>query len=70
LDKTGNLISQSIVEKRMIGLHAQELRSIPNVIAVAGGNQKINAIKAALQGKWIDVLIIDSQTAKAVLETL
>jgi len=70
LDKTGNIISQSIIEKRMIGLHAQELRSIPSVIAVAGGNQKINAIKAVLQGKWVDVLIIDSQTAKAVLKTL
>jgi len=70
LNEKGDLIKEFCLEKRMIGLHAQELRSIPNVIAVAGGKQKIKAITAALQGKWMDVLIIDAETAKAVLDNL
>jgi deoxyribonucleoside regulator len=55
-------------EARMIGLSAADLRKVPNVIAVASGEDKVSAITAALRGKWIDVLVIDMETAKSVLE--
>lgn len=55
-------------ETRMIGLSAQEIRRIENVIAIAGGKEKVAAITAALRGRWLDVLITDMETAKGVLE--
>ncbi|GGD85774.1 sugar-binding transcriptional regulator [Paenibacillus nasutitermitis] len=52
---------------RFIGLSAGELRGIPNVIAVAGGLSKVEAITAVLRGRWIDILVTDAATAKAVM---
>ncbi|MBE3596430.1 MAG: sugar-binding transcriptional regulator [Hydrogenibacillus sp.] len=67
LDAQGNVVAYSD-EERMIGLSAQELRQIPNVIAIADGEEKVPAITACLRGRWIDVLITDLTTAKQVLE--
>ncbi|MBW7456030.1 sugar-binding transcriptional regulator [Paenibacillus sepulcri] len=53
---------------RFIGLSAGELRGIPNVIAIAGGMSKVEAITAVLRGKWIDILVTDAATARAVME--
>ncbi|RFU64640.1 sugar-binding transcriptional regulator [Peribacillus saganii] len=53
---------------RMIGIQAEELKKIPQVIAVARGKVKVNAIHAALTGGWVDVLITDIKTAISVLE--
>ncbi|OXM84861.1 sugar-binding transcriptional regulator [Paenibacillus rigui] len=66
LDGNGQTIALP-VNDRMIGLTAQELRGIPNVVAVAGGQDKVAAITAALRGKWIDILVTDAATAEAVL---
>ncbi|QHW29973.1 sugar-binding transcriptional regulator [Paenibacillus rhizovicinus] len=54
-------------QHRWIGLSASELRAIPTVIGIAGGERKAEAITAALRGKWIDVLVTDAATAKAVM---
>jgi deoxyribonucleoside regulator len=67
LDEKGELVKYA-AESRMIGVSAQELRKIPNVIAVASGIDKVKAIAAALRGRWVDVLVIDMETAKSVLE--
>ncbi|NBD22367.1 sugar-binding transcriptional regulator [Paenibacillus glycinis] len=53
--------------QRWIGLSASELRAIPTVIGMAGGERKVKAITAALRGKWIDILVTDAATARAVL---
>jgi hypothetical protein len=37
------------------------------VVGVAGGTRKIEAILAALRGKWINVLITDKRTAESLL---
>lgn len=50
-----------------LGVDTQTLRNIPHVIAVAGGLQKREAIVGALRTKCIDVLIIDSVTARGLL---
>ncbi|QMV41356.1 sugar-binding transcriptional regulator [Cohnella cholangitidis] len=55
-------------ESRMIGLTIDEIRSIPNVIAVATGDDKVEAIVSALRGKCMDVLVTDMETAKQLLE--
>jgi len=52
----------------MIGLTIEELRKIPQVIAIANGMDKVEAISATLKGRWIDVLVTNLSTAKAVLE--
>ncbi|MFD0677989.1 MULTISPECIES: sugar-binding transcriptional regulator [unclassified Paenibacillus] len=55
-------------KNRFIGLTARELRAIPNVIGIAGGAQKVKAITAALRGKWIDILVTDAATARAIID--
>ncbi|MEK3916888.1 sugar-binding transcriptional regulator [Paenibacillus sp. FSL H7-0331] len=66
LGKQGELLDFA-ASKRMIGITASELRGIPNVIGLAGGLEKVEAITAALRGKWIDILVTDLDTAQAVL---
>lgn len=64
-DAAGQPVMSSL-ERRVIGISADELRAVPRVIAVAGGRSKIGAIRAALLGKWVDVLITDLETASAL----
>ncbi|BBH20720.1 DNA-binding transcriptional regulator [Paenibacillus baekrokdamisoli] len=54
-------------KQRFIGLTARELRAVPNVIGIAGGARKVEAITAALRGKWIDILVTDAATARAII---
>lgn len=65
-DASGHPV-MSTLEGRVMGITADELRAVPRVIAVAGGNSKIGAIRAALLGKWVDVLITDLQTARELV---
>lgn len=50
-------------ENRLIGIDADTLRHVPRRVAVAGGDRKYNAVRAALLGHWINVLITDHHTA-------
>ncbi|WP_436373928.1 sugar-binding transcriptional regulator [Cytobacillus sp. BC1816] len=52
---------------RVISLELEKLSQIPLVIGVASGLEKVEAIKASLEGKLIDVLITDEATAKGLL---
>ena len=67
IDKNGECVDFPAKE-RLIGLNAEEIRKIPNVIAVADGEDKAEAIAAALEGKWIDVLITDSAAAQRIID--
>ena len=51
----------------MIGLTIEEMKRIPNTIAVAAGVYKAKAILGGLRTGIIDGLCTDSQTAKEVL---
>ena len=68
LDKNGNPISIEL-EDRLMSTPLEELRKLDNVIGVAGGARKAEAILAALRGGYLDVLITDEDTAKLLLET-
>jgi DNA-binding transcriptional regulator LsrR (DeoR family) len=59
----------SPVEDRLIGLSLDELKRIQMVICVAGGSPKVGSILGALQGGYVDVLITDEETARAILES-
>lgn len=66
LDGRGTPIDSPLLERTM-GITAAELRSVPTVVAVAGGPNKIEAIRAALKSSLIDVLVTDDVTAAALL---
>ncbi|MNL12925.1 Deoxyribonucleoside regulator [compost metagenome] len=66
LDRSGQELEMDR-KNRLIGLTASELRAIPTVIAIAGGDQKADAIAAALKGKWIDILVTDTAAARKIV---
>lgn len=56
------------VEPGVIGISLEQLKALDNVVAVAGGRDKIPAILGALQGGYVTALVTDAVTARAVLE--
>lgn len=66
VDKNGNLI-QTEIEDRVISTDLDKLRQLKNVVGVAGGKDKVTAIKAVLNGGYLNVLITDSDTAAELL---
>lgn len=68
IDKDGNLVETNI-EERLITTSLSTLLNLNNVIGVAAGDGKAPAIKAALRGGYIDILITDESTALQLLET-
>jgi DNA-binding transcriptional regulator LsrR (DeoR family) len=52
---------------RVISMDLAQLRAIPRVVGVAGGKRKIDAIRGALAGKLISVLITDLRSAEQLL---
>jgi DNA-binding transcriptional regulator LsrR (DeoR family) len=67
IDKDGNLIENEY-ESRLISTSLPTIRDLDNVIGVAAGENKISAIRAALKGGYIDVLITDEDTARNLVE--
>jgi len=54
---------------RVIGLTLDEIKSIPaEVIGIAGGYEKAEAILGALKGKLIDTLITDDKAVEKILK--
>ncbi len=52
---------------RTIAVSLEELRSIPTVMAVAGGRTKVAAIEGAIATSTIDILVTDEATANLLL---
>ena len=57
----------NFMDSKLIGLTLEEIKTIPQVIAMAGGNLKIESILGALKSKIINVLITDEKTAREVM---
>jgi DNA-binding transcriptional regulator LsrR (DeoR family) len=53
---------------RVIGIGVDDLRAVPRRIGVAGGKPKVDAIRAAVAGSWINVLVTDQFTARRLLD--
>lgn len=66
-DINGNEVDVSLT-KRMIGVSTSDLKKTPNVIAVANGVRKAEAIRSALKSGIIDILVTDSETARIVVK--
>lgn len=65
-DRSGAVVPAETSGRR-IGITLDELRALPNVIGVAGGVEKTEAIAGALRGRYLDVLVTDESTAEALL---
>ncbi len=55
-------------ERRVLGIELPAFLAIPRRVAVAGGPEKVPAIRAALAGGLVNVLVSDEDTARALLE--
>lgn len=65
-DEKGEAVGGPL-DERVIGMTIDELRAVPRVVGVAGGERKVRAIRAALLGRLVDVLITDKFTAEKLL---
>jgi DNA-binding transcriptional regulator LsrR (DeoR family) len=61
-DCEGRMVDSNF-DKRVIGISPEQMRRINNTVVVGGGLKKLEAIRAALKGGWIDTLITDSAVA-------
>lgn len=66
-DIDGQEINSSLKDL-VIGISIEELKAIKTVVGIAGGTEKTDVIRGALNGKLIDVLITDSQVAQILMD--
>lgn len=66
-DENGKEVDTSLKDL-VIGVSPKEMMEIDTVVGIAGGPDKVDVIRGALNGKNIDVLISDSLTARRILE--
>ncbi len=65
-DKEGKVLDIPL-HRRTVAVSLSDIRSMRNVIAVAGGKEKVEAIRGALRGGFINILVTDEDTAQSVL---
>ena len=56
------------ISSRAIGLTLEEIKTIPTVIAISGGRKKTAALRGALKGGLVHVLITDDMTAQSLVK--
>lgn len=66
IDESGHHIAGPM-DDRMIGISLNELRRLNCGVLVAGGPEKLSAIKAALAGGYVSHLVVDENTAQNLL---
>lgn len=62
-DEHGQLVDSEL-DDRVLGITPDQLRQVPRRIGVAGGVEKVGAIRAALLGDWVNILVTDLETAR------
>jgi len=68
LDKNGRAVDAELND-RAVAIKLEEIKGKP-VVAIAGGEDKPQAIKAVLESRVIKGLITDEATAKAIVDSL
>jgi deoxyribonucleoside regulator len=66
IDNNGRICSP-VLNGRTIGIELEDLTKKQYSIAVAGGKEKLPAIRAALRGKWFNCLITDGWIASELM---
>ena len=67
LQADGSLVEELEIHRELLGVRLHDLAQLPTIIGVAGGKDKANAIYAALTGRYINGLVTEEETARAVL---
>jgi DNA-binding transcriptional regulator LsrR (DeoR family) len=67
-DADGNPVRLPL-DRRVISMTLEQLSTVKRSVGIAGGLRKLAAIRGALKGKWINVLITDRVVAEALLAT-
>jgi DNA-binding transcriptional regulator LsrR (DeoR family) len=65
-DHGGNAVPSDL-DHRVLGIDSTTLRAIPRRVGLAGGPAKHDAIRAAVVGGWVNVLLTDITTARTLL---
>jgi DNA-binding transcriptional regulator LsrR (DeoR family) len=65
-DAAGELVSSQLNDT-VVGIRPDVLKQVPRRVGVAGGPRKVEAIRAALTGGWINIVVTDLATARALL---
>jgi lsr operon transcriptional repressor len=66
-DRDGQVLDLPL-HRRVVGIGLDRLKVATQVIGAAGGRTKVAAIRAALKGRFLDILITDEATALALLD--
>jgi DNA-binding transcriptional regulator LsrR (DeoR family) len=56
------------LDERVMSITPADLMQVPRRVGVAGGASKCRAIRAALRGAWVNVLVTDLDTGRALVE--
>jgi DNA-binding transcriptional regulator LsrR (DeoR family) len=56
------------LDQRVVSITPADLMRVPRRVGVAGGASKYRAIRAALRGGWVNVLVTDLDTARGLAE--
>lgn len=64
-DENGQVVENPL-DKKLIGISLNDLKKIETVIAVVSGTNKADTLHAALKGNFIDILIVDQETATLI----
>jgi DNA-binding transcriptional regulator LsrR (DeoR family) len=56
------------LDQRVVSITPADLRRVPRRVGVAGGPGKYRAIRAALRGGWVNVLVTDLDTARGLAQ--
>ncbi len=67
IDGDGNPLPTDI-EARLVSTSLPSLERMRNVVAAAGGDEKVRAIRAVLRHGYVNTLITDERTARKVIE--
>ncbi|WP_413492101.1 transcriptional regulator LsrR [Morganella psychrotolerans] len=70
IGREGEMTDDVEMHRELIGITPAELKNIPTVVGVAGGEEKAEVIVAALLGGYINALVTDEQTARVMLTLL
>lgn len=66
LDAEGNPLETTLSE-RIVGIGADHLRAVPEIIATAYGRRKARAVRAVIRGGFVSTLITHASLAKELL---
>jgi DNA-binding transcriptional regulator LsrR (DeoR family) len=59
---------ETTLNERVIGMELNDLRRVDRVVGIAGGKRKLAAIRGALAGRWINVLITNRAAAEQLIK--